>query len=127
MRAYVDAEILIRHLRGKRKALKFLQKLAANPAYEIWTGALNRAEVLSSMHDGEADDTLLFLSHFKTAPIDAETADAASGLYRQWHPTYGIDMSAAFLAATAIKTGGRIFSLNPMLYPIPEASVEKAW
>ncbi|MCY3762429.1 MAG: PIN domain-containing protein [Gemmatimonadetes bacterium] len=127
MRAYVDSEILIRHLRGKRKALKFLRKLASNPAYELWISALDRSEILSSMHMGEEENTLLFLSGFKTAPVDQVIADTAAGLYRQWNPTYGIGLGAAFLAATAIRTGGRIFSLNQMRYPMPEVSVEKAW
>ena len=127
MKAYVDSEIMIRHLRGKRKALKFLRQLSENPAYELWTGVLNRIEILSSMHVGEEDNTLLFLSHFKTALINQEIADMSAELYRQWNPTYGVDMNAALLAATAIRTGGRIFCLNKMMYPMPEVSVEKAW
>ena len=127
MRAYIDPEILIRHLRGKRKALKFLRKMAKNPAYELWISSLDRCEILSSMHLGEEENTLLFLSGFKTAPVDQAIADTAAGLYRQWNPTYGIDLGTAFLAATAIRTGGRIFSLNQMRYPMPEVSVEKAW
>ena len=127
MRAYVDTEILIRHLCGKRKAMKFLRKLASNQAYELWISALDRTGILASMQKEEEKDTLLFLSNFKTAAIDEATADTAAGLYRQWNPTYGIDMGAAFLAATAIRTGGRIFSLNQMKYPMPEVSVEKAW
>ena len=78
MRAYVDSEIMIRHLRGKRKALKFLRQLSENPAYELWTGVLNRSEILSSMHVGEEDNTLLFLSHFKTALIDQQIADMSA-------------------------------------------------
>ena len=127
MRAYVDSEIMIRHLRGKRKALKFLRQLSDNTAYELWTGALNRTEILASMHVGEEENTLLFLSHFKTALVDQEIADLSAELYREWSPTYGLDMNAAFLAATAIRTGGRIFSLNKMMYPMPEVAVEKAW
>ena len=42
MRAYLDADILIWHLRGEQKALRFLQKLVASREYELWVGAMQR-------------------------------------------------------------------------------------
>ena len=37
MRALLDADILIRHLRGERKAADYLRKLAVDPDIELWT------------------------------------------------------------------------------------------
>ena len=49
MRAYVDSDILIWHLRGEPKAARFLRSLAAAPVTELWGGALQRAEVVFFM------------------------------------------------------------------------------
>jgi len=127
MRAYINADILIWHLRGERKALNFLRCLRDGDEYELWTGALQRAEVVFFMRPEEEEATELFLSQFKTAPVNQSIVDTAGALYCKWHPSHGIEVNDAILAATAIKTGGRIFCLNRKHYPMPEALVKKAW
>ena len=127
MRAYVDSDVLIWHLRGKGKALDFLRDLRDGGDYEFWTGALQRAEVIFFMRPGEEEATELFLSQFKTAPVDQTIVDQAGALFRRWNPSHGIDVHDAILAATAMLKGGRIFCLNRKHYPMPEVAVEKAW
>ena len=53
--------------------------------------------------------------------------DAAGLLYRKWHPSHGIDVNDALLAATLLRTGGKLFCLNTRHYPMPEVPVERAW
>jgi hypothetical protein len=53
--------------------------------------------------------------------------DLAGGLYRRWHPGYGVDIHDALLAATAMKTGGVIYTLNKKHYPMPDLAVHRAW
>jgi len=127
VRAYVDADVLIWHLRGQRKALNFLRKLRDDGEYELWTGAMQRAEVVFFMRPEEEEATLLFLSQFKTAVVDQEIVDRASVLYRQWHPSHGIDANDALLAAVGMQSGGRIYCLNTKHYPMPEVLVKRAW
>lgn len=127
MRAYIDSDILIWHLRGKKQALSFLQKITAVADYELWIGAMQRAEIIFFMRPGEEELTRLFLSQFKTAAIDQKIVDNAGELYRKWHPSHGIDINDAFLAATVKNTGGQIFTLNSRHYPMPEIIVQKAW
>ena len=127
MRAYIDSDILIWHLRGNSKALEFLQNLHSDKAYELWIGALQRAEVVFFMRPKEEEFTLLFLSQFKTAPVDQSIIDKAAALYRQWNPSHGIDINDAILAATAIQAGGRIYCLNQKHYPMPDLLVKRAW
>jgi len=50
--------------------------------------------------------------------------DAAGVIYRRWHPSHGIDVNDAFLAATAIQTGGEIFTLDAKHYPMPGVTVK---
>ena len=127
MRAYVDSDILICHLRGRPKALEFLRRLRDEGEYELWTGALQRAEVVFFMRPEEEDSTQLFLSQFRTAPVDQTIVDLAGALYRKWHPSHGIDVNDAILAATALETGGRIFCLNRKHYPMPNVLGRRAW
>lgn len=127
MRAYIDADVLIWHLRGETKAMRFLQKLGGAHEYELWTGALQRAEVVFFTRPKEEEGTRLFLSQFKTAPVDQAIVDLAGRLYRKWNPSHGIDINDAILAATAIQTGGHIFTLNKKHYPMSDVIVKKAW
>ena len=127
MRTYVDSDVLIWHLRGDQKALRFLQRLRDSEENELWTGAMQRAEIVFFMKPEEETATLLFLSQFKTASIDQRIVDAAATLYRRWQPSHGLDINDAILAATVIQTGGQIFCLNTKHYPMPDLLVKKAW
>jgi predicted nucleic acid-binding protein len=127
MKAYIDADILIWHLRGEPRARHFLKELSSRPSNELWIGAMQRAEVVFFMRPNEKSATMLFLSHFKTAPVDESIVDDAARLFQSWNPSHGIDINDAILAATAIKTGGKIFCLNRKHYPMPDIIIEKAW
>jgi hypothetical protein len=127
MRAYVDSDVLIWHLRGERKALRFLQRLRDSEENELWMGAMQRAEIVFFMKQEEETATLLFLSQFKTASVDQRIVDAAARLYRRWQPSHGLDINDAILAATMMQTGGQIFCLNTKHYPMPGLVVRKAW
>ena len=127
MRAYIDADILIWHLRGEKKALHFLQNLAASREYDLWVGAMQRAEIVFFMRPDETPRTLQLLSQFHTAPADERIIDAAAELYRRWHPSHGIDINDAILAATAQTTGGKIYCLNTRHYPMPDLIIARAW
>lgn len=127
MRAYIDSDILIWHLRGKHKARDFIRRVQKADEFELWTGAMQRAEIIFFMRPGEEEATELFLSLFQTAPVDQAIIDIAGGLYRKWHPSHGIDIHDAILASTAMHSSGKIFTLNKKHYPMPDILVEKAW
>ena len=127
MKAFVDSDILIWHLRGEPKALNLLQNLRDHEKMELWTGAMQRSEVIFFMRPVETEPTLLFLSQFKTAPVDQSIVDRAGELYRRWNPSHGMDVNDAILAATVIQAGGVIYTLNTKHYPISEIIVRRAW
>lgn len=127
MRAYIDADVLIWHLRGNTDARNFLKKTQQNSQYDIWISAMQRAEIVFFMRPNEEKNTLLFLSQFKTSPIDQTIVDLAGSIYRQWNPSHGVDVNDAFLAATTLQTGGCIFTKNIKHFPTPELNVHTAW
>ena len=127
MRAYIDSDILIWHLRGEAKAARLLRTLSSDPATDLWMGALQRAEVVFFMKPGEEPATQAFLSRFKTAAVTQAIVDEAGELYRRWHPSHGIDVNDAILAATVAATGGKIMTLNLKHYPMSDVLVVKGW
>ena len=127
MKAYIDSDVLIWHLRGERKALALLQRLRDIEQLDLWIGAMQRAEVVFFMRPAEESATLLFLAQFQTAPVDQLIVDKAGELYRQWNPRNGTDINDAILAATVLQTGGKIYTLNYKHYPMPEVTVQRAW
>ncbi len=46
MRAYIDSDILIWRIRGYGEAIKFLRGLRSDKGYELWAGAMQRAEIV---------------------------------------------------------------------------------
>lgn len=127
MKAFIDSDVLIWHLRGEPKTIKLFKRLRDKEKFELWTGVMQRAEVIFFMRPPEEKSTLLFLSQFKTAAVDQAIIDKAGELYRQWHPGNGTDINDAILAATAIEAGGKIYTLNTKHYPMPEVAVQRAW
>jgi predicted nucleic acid-binding protein len=127
MRAYIDSDVLIWHLRGERKALNFFRTFNSKGEYELWVGAMQRAEIVFFMRPEEEEATELFLAQFKTASVDQAIIDMAGTLYRKWHPGHGIDTNDAILAATAMKTGGVIYCLNRKHYPMAGLVAHRAW
>jgi hypothetical protein len=127
MKAYIDSDVLIGHLRGERKALNLLKRLRDDEQFDLWIGAMQRAEVVFFMRPAEESSTLLFLAQFQTASVDQQIIDKAGEFYRKWNPRSGTDVNDAILAATVLGTGGQIYTLNSKHYPMPEVTVQRAW
>ena len=127
MKAYIDSDVLIWHLRGERKALNLLKRLLDDEQLDLWIGAMQRAEVVFFMRPAEESSTLLFLAQFQTASVDQQIIDKAGEFYRKWNPRSGTDVNDAILAATVLQTGGKIYTLNSKHYPMPEVTVQRAW
>jgi predicted nucleic acid-binding protein len=127
MKAYIDSDILIWHLRREREALEFLRGMQKDSRNILYLGALQRAEIVFFMKPNERKDTLLLLSLFETASIDAGIVDLGGELYREFQPAHGIDIADALLAATVMKTGGKIYTLNTKHFPMRDLIVERGW
>jgi predicted nucleic acid-binding protein len=127
MKAFIDADILIWHLRGERKASRFLRGLLDDPSVELWTGAMQRAEIIFFMRPAEEELTMLLLSQLKTATVDQSVIDEAGRLYRKWNPSHGVDPNDSILAATVLLNGGVLYTQNTKHYPMKEVAVQKAW
>ena len=127
MKQFIDANIFIWHLRGEKKARDLLRRLTREEGHELWTGAPQRGEVVFFMKPEEEKATYAALANVKTQSLTQSLVDRAGVLFRRWHPTHGMDVNDAFLAAMALESGGRIVTLNVKHFPDPGLNVLKGW
>jgi predicted nucleic acid-binding protein len=127
VKVFVDSDVLIWHLRGEPRARDLLKRLRDQEGLELWTGALQRAEVLFFARPREEPATRLLLDQLETAAVDRAVVDAADPLFKRWHASHGLDEPDALLAAMVMRAGGRLVTLNKKHFPMPEIEVQKAW
>jgi predicted nucleic acid-binding protein len=111
----LDTDLLIDFLRGHRQAVAFL----AEETRPMGVSALTMAELHAGVRDGEERDRLTdLLSIFNQIPVDPETAADGGLLRRDFGPSHGTGLIDAILAATALKYGLRLVTLNDKHYPM---------
>lgn len=71
------------------------------------------------MRPTEEDDTRALLSTLVWHPVDAEIAEEAGALGRQWLPSHHtIDSADLAIAATAVRTDARLLTRNVRHFPM---------
>ena len=117
MTAVVDTSILIDYLRGEEQAAAVLEReRAAGP---LQASEITRLEVLAGMRPGEEAATRSLLSALEWHPVDADIAEEAGALGREWLPSHhAIDGADLAIAATAIRTGSRLLTRNIRHFPM---------
>ena len=111
----VDIDVLIDFLRGKDKAISFIDELSPR----IILSPIVIAELYAGVK-GTNELTVLdnFISSFRVVPIDSEIAKAG-GLYkRDFGKSHGVGLADAILAATADKENAELKTLNVKHYPM---------
>lgn len=89
--------------------------------------ALTMAELHAGVRDGEERDQLAeLLSIFNQIPVDPETAAEGGLLRRDFGPSHGTGLIDAILAATALKYGLRLVTLNDKHYATPRTNRDQS-
>jgi predicted nucleic acid-binding protein len=115
--ALVDTSILIDYLRGHQDAGELLERERA--AAPLHASEITRLEVLAGMRKGEEQGTRSLLSTLTWHPLDADVAEKAGALGRQWLPSYhAIDGADLAIAATAILSDLRLLTRNVRHFPM---------
>ena len=111
----VDTDVLIEFLRGRPRALAFMEEFFPR----IILSPIVIAELYAGVK-GENESAVLdnFISLFQTAPLDAEIA-RAGGLYkRDYGKSHGVGLADALLAASPEKANAELKTLNVKHYPM---------
>ena len=117
MIALVDTSILIDYLRGHAGAGDLLERERA--ADVLHASEITRIEILAGMRPAEEDGTRALLSTLVWHPVDAEIAEQAGALGREWLPSHRtIDSADLAIAATAARTNARLLTRNVRHFPM---------
>lgn len=117
MSALIDTSILIDYLRGRQAAADVLEREQA--AGTLHASEITRLEVLAGMRANEEAATRSLLSVLDWRPVDADVAEEAGALGRQWLPSHStIDGADLAIAATAVLLGARLLTLNIKHFPM---------
>jgi predicted nucleic acid-binding protein len=110
----IDTDILIDYLRGFQAAVHFLESLEN----DLIISTINVAEVYSGIRDHERDLVKNFLDCFEIVPLDEAIALEGGLLRRNYGKSHGVGLADAIVAATAIKMGCQLATLNLKHYPM---------
>ncbi len=114
----LDTDVLVDFLRGRSKAVAFVNAHSAR----IILSSIVVAELYAGVK-GDAEQAALddFVSLFRVASVNAEIAKAG-GLYkRNYGKSHGVGLADAILAATAEIENAELKTLNPIVAKVEDA------
>ncbi len=116
-RYLLDTGLLIRHLRGRRDAVRLVRNLGQ--AERLVVATVTRLEVRAGMLPKERYKTQKLLSRFISYDLDGDIADRAGDYVRECRAK-GIALSVpdAIIAATATRRRLTLVTFNPKHFPI---------
>ena len=122
----LDTDILIDHLRARKKAVEYLLDLAAR-GQTLMCSVISHAEILSGMRSAEEPATRAFLGTFHIVPIDTAVSEEAARYRRTYGPSHGVLLPDALIAATALVRKASLVTLNVTHYPMSDIAVVKPY
>lgn len=114
-RYLLDTDVVIEYLRGRERAVKFLEGLEG----DLLLSAITVAELHSGVKGAEEERALEnFLLAFEVLPVDDAVA-RRGGLYRRdYAKSHGTELADALIAATAEAADALLVTHNRRHYPM---------
>ena len=119
-RLLIDTDVLIEYLRGRDRAVEYLEGLHA----DLYVSAVSIAELFAGVRGEEEEASLKqFLLTFTVLPVTQKVAQLG-GLYRrEYRASHGTGIADALIAATAEDSGAGLVSFNRRHFPMVEITV----
>ena len=119
-RLLIDTDVLIEYLRGRDRAVEYLEGLRA----DLYVSVISVAELFAGVRGEEEEASLKqFLLTFTVLPVTQKVAQLG-GLYRrEYRASHGTGIADALIAATAEDSGAGLVSFNRRHFPMVEITV----
>lgn len=116
-RYLLDTGVLIRHLKGRRDAVRLVRTLGQ--AERLAVATVTRLEVRAGLLPKERCKTQKLLSRFITYDLDGDIADRAGDYVRECRAeSITLTVPDAIIAATATRHRLTLVTFNPKHFPI---------
>jgi predicted nucleic acid-binding protein len=114
----VDTTLLVDHLRDRRMAVELLSELLRSDDV-VWAATPSRTEVIAGIRERERGPMARLFGLLSWVEVDAEIADAAGELSREFRRSHpAIDTADFLIAAAALSIGARLVTSNVKHYPM---------
>jgi predicted nucleic acid-binding protein len=106
--------VLVDYLRGRPKAIHYLEGLTHAPVLS----AMTIAELYAGVREGKERQALdLLVDVWEILPFSLDIA-RRGGLYRRDYAQIGVDLADALIAATAVEHKATLVTLNKKHFPM---------
>ena len=114
-RLLLDTYVLIEYLRGRPKAIEYLEGLTS----DLYLSVISVAELFAGVKGDEEESSLNhFLLAFAILPVTEKVA-RLGGLYRRdFRSSHGTGLADALIAATAVENGANLVTFNRRHFPM---------
>lgn len=116
-RLLLDTDVLVEYLRGRRKAIDYVEGLTSG----LYISVVTVAELFAGIRGDEEEQTIRqFLLVFDVLPVAEEVA-RLGGIYRRdFGPSHGTGLADSLIAATVEEIGAALVTFNRKHFPMVE-------
>lgn len=115
-RRLIDTDVLVEYLRGRPRAVQYLEGLAG----ELHVSAVTVAELFAGAREAEETSLRAFLGTFEVHPVTEDAAELAGRFRRAWGPSHGTGLADALIAAATETVEGTLITFNDRHFPMLE-------
>src|SRR4051794_27029233 len=120
MTVLTDSDILIEVSRGRDRAVvsRWLELSRSNAI--ILFSAVSAAELWAGARPSEGEALEALFNALVCVPADVAIGRRAGEYLRRYRKSHSVELGDALIAASAVATGARLWTLNRKHYPMPE-------
>lgn len=120
MTVLTDSDILIEVSRGRDKTIVSQWLALGQSDALILFSAVSAAEVWAGARASEYAALEALFDALLCVPIDAAIGRRAGEYLRRYRKSHAVELGDAFIAASAVSSGARLWTRNRKHYPMPE-------
>jgi predicted nucleic acid-binding protein len=122
MTVLVDSDILIEVTRGKNAVVisKWLELSDADAS--VLYSPISVAELWAGARPKEHDFITNLFRALTCVPIDEQTGNLAGAYLRQYSRSHSVEVADAFIAASVVASGAKLWTQNRKHFPMKEIS-----